>query len=59
METKNFKVMGWLRSIREEHAKAIEKGTWEEVQRETGVAAQEMRERIEKRRKSQSTLSPT
>ncbi len=51
--------MGWLRSIREEHAKAIEKGTWEEVQRETGVAAQEMRERIEKRRKSQSTLSPT
>ena len=50
MKTERFKVLEWLRKIRDEHYEAAKSKTWEEDRKEISDKAKEMTERIQKRK---------
>ncbi len=58
MEAQQFKVMEWLRRIRDEHGQAVQDASHEEILEETRIMAEAMKERIEKRKKSHDSHIP-
>jgi hypothetical protein len=50
MKTERFKVLEWLRTIRDEHYEAAKNKTWEEDRNEISAKAREMMEEVRARK---------
>lgn len=50
MERKKFKVMEWLRRIRDEHSESIRDASWEEIREETRIGAETFKEKVKKQK---------
>jgi len=55
MKNERFKVLEWLRTIRDEHYEAAKSKTWEEDGKDISTKAKEMMEEI-RRRKTTHTV---